>query len=80
MPRPWSWPDAGVREWKVIAGSTKDWPFETLNGVQFATDGSKTVNVPPVTTTATGEPCSCQPKLPPGATLIDSSTIAPVFA
>src|SRR4029077_10505224 len=58
----------------------KDCPFETLNDLQFATAGSKTVSVPPVTTTATGAPCVCQPKLPPGAILIDSRIIDPVVA
>src|SRR5919206_5363019 len=56
-----------------------DCPFETLNGVQLATDGSKTVSVPLVMITATGEPCVCQPKLPPGWMVIVSSTIAPGF-
>ena len=51
-----------------------------MNGAHFVTAGSKTVSVPPVTTTATGEPCVCQPKLPPGAIVIDSRTIAPVVA
>src|SRR5690242_209454 len=56
-----------------------DCPFETLNGVQFPTVGSKTVSVPFVMMTATGEPCVCQPKLPPGWTVIVSRTIAPGF-
>src|SRR6478672_10457352 len=57
-----------------------DWPFETLNGAHFATSGSNTVRVPAVTTTATADPCVCQPKLPPGATLIASRTTAPALA
>ena len=52
----------------------------TLNGAHFATAGSKTVSVPPVTTTATGEPWVCHPKLPPGWIVIESRTTAPVVA
>jgi hypothetical protein len=56
-----------------------DWPLDTLNALQFATEGSNTVSVPLVTTTATGAPCVCQPKLPPGWIVILSSTVAPGF-
>src|SRR5438132_3166133 len=54
-------------------------PFETLNGWQCATAGSNTVSVPLVMTTATGAPCVCQPKFPPGCTVTASTTIAPGF-
>src|SRR5580765_6319293 len=63
-----------------FAGSTNDMPFETLNGLQLPTLGSKTVSVPEATTTATGAPCVCQPKLPPGATRYDSRIVSPVWA
>src|SRR5205823_5161431 len=57
-----------------------DCPFDTVNGAQFETAGSKTVSFPLVMTTATAEPCVCQPKLPPGLTVICSTTIAPAVA
>jgi len=63
-----------------FAGSTNDIPFETLNGLQLPTSGSKTVSVPEATTTATGAPWTCQPKLPPGATRYDSRIVVPVWA
>src|SRR6478735_1075048 len=63
-----------------FAGSTNDMPFETLNGLQLPTAGSKTVSVPEATTTATGAPWACQPKLPPGATRYDSRIVIPVWA
>ena len=66
--------------WTWLAGSTNDCPFETLNGAQLATEGSRTVKVPPVTTTATGELCVCQPKLPPCLIVITSRIIAPAVA
>ncbi|HEY6055606.1 MAG TPA: hypothetical protein VIU86_16865 [Gaiellaceae bacterium] len=52
----------------------------TVNGVQLFTVGSKTVSVPDATTTATGAPCACQPKLAPGITLYDSSSVVPDWA
>ena len=66
--------------WMWFAGSTNDIPFETLNGLQLPTVGSKTVSVPEATTTATGAPWTCQPKLPPGATRYDSRIVVPVWA
>src|SRR5579862_5720570 len=63
-----------------FAGSTNDRPLETSNGLQLSTAGSKTVSVPETTTTATGAPWTCQPKLPPGATRYDSRIVVPVCA
>src|ERR671929_201553 len=54
-----------------------DCPFDTLKGVHPETVGSNPVSVPLVITTATAEPCVCQPKLPPGWMVIVSRTIAP---
>src|SRR5262245_51853383 len=63
-----------------LAGSTNDMPFETLNGLQLPTVGSKTVSVPEATTTATGAPWTCQPKVPPGASRYDSRIVVPDWA
>src|SRR3954469_16248061 len=63
-----------------FAGSTNDRPFETLKGLQLPTVGSKTVRVPEATTTATGAPWTCQPKLPPGASRYDWRIVIPVWA
>src|SRR5262245_66417679 len=63
-----------------FAGSTNERPFETLNGLQLLTVGSKTVRVPEATATATGAPWTCQPKLPPGAIRYDSRIVVPVWA
>src|SRR3954453_978140 len=60
-----------------FAGSTNDIPLLTLNGAQAFTFGSNTVSVPAVTTTATGAPCVCQPKVPPGLTVYVSRIVAP---
>ena len=64
----------------IRQGSTKAWPLCTLNGAHLPTDGSRTVRVPFVTMTATGDavmPAEASARLDRERVEI---TIAPAFA
>ena len=45
-----AYPSPARARWTWFAGSTNDCPFDTVNGLQFPTVGSRTVSVPFATT------------------------------